>query len=212
MVGMSKVPIIAITGTSWGLGSAILAHAPTEWTIVRINRAGGPGLPDPEFMRNVFWKLTQSGADVFVNNVYGGGSGQTGEDQNPQLSLFRGVLNMWRDDPSKTIINICSMASYFAQTPAGTGVDQVYRQNKLALRNASEQATLDTENVKCRVIAFSPGYVLTARTEGKPYVMLSAAEAARYVWWLIQQPQDIRIPHFAVFAVDKFGNQIKSGD
>ena len=204
---MAEKPFVGITGTSWGLGAAIAKAVPDNYAILDINRDGSPGLPHAEFMTKIIDTVIQRDPAVFINNVYGGSGGVLGVDPNPQLTVFRRILNLWKGKPSKTIINVCSIAGYYARTPTMTGSEE-YRQNKLALQIASEQATLDCENVRCRVTAFSPGYIRTRRTDGdkhKEFVMMEDSEVAQYVWWLIGQPAHLRIPHFALFAVNAEG-------
>ncbi len=203
---------VAITGTTWGIGAAVVASTPAAYEIIGLDRAGEAGMPDPTFMQNIMNVIVQTDPDVFINNAYGGGSPAMGADPNPQLTLFRNVLDLWRGKPSKTIINICSIAAYYAKVPVDTGANQ-YRQNKFALLTASEQATLNCLTVRCRVSALSPGYVKTRRTDGErhqDYVMMEDTDAANYVWWLIQQPPGFRIPHLSVFAVNVEGINRKS--
>lgn len=208
--------LVAITGTSSGIGKAIADSPPDQFETFGLNRNGGPGLPDPNYMKAIFEYLYVIDPDVFVNNAYGGSGTEfvLGQDPNPQLSLFMSVLELWKGRPEKTIINIGSMAALYApgkidsSRPEAVEWHRRYRRNKEALLRASEQAAIDTNNVFCRVSAISPGYVLTERTAGPQHAnvpKMLPVEFAEYVWWLIRQPQVIRIPHLSVYAVDLNG-------
>jgi hypothetical protein len=217
---MDKHPYAVITGTRWGLGEALYSHRPLNYYVGGLNRKEGHlGLPTGDCMRDFLMEIRELNPDIFINCTYGAYDVALGEDPNPQLTLFREVLSLWQDDPSKTIINVCSIAAYHersmiiehgpvGQTRGAVEFQRRYRQNKAALLAASEQATLDVRNVRCRVSAISPGYVETKRTDTPKHAnntKMTAKDCAGYIWWLIQQPQTIRIPHLSVFAVNEGG-------
>lgn len=210
-----------ITGTNWGLGKAIEDLRPRgTYCTVGINRKEGKrGLPEVSFMETILKSVDEFDPAGFVNCAYGAYEVNLGEDPNPQLTLFREVLKRWQDKPKKIIINICSIAAYHERsmiiehgpvekTQGAVEFQRRYRSNKAALLAASEQATLDVRNVRCRVSAISPGYVETRRTDTPKHAgntKMTAEECARYVWWLIEQPNTIRIPHLSLFAVNERG-------
>lgn len=209
---VSRTPVVAITGTTHGIGKAIVdTKHPERYAIMELNRPdSGTTLGDPSYL-NMIIPLIVEDANVFVNNVYGGDTPEIGEDPNPQLTLFQQVLKAWSDDPTKTIINIGSGAARYASTPVtepNVIRQRRYRQNKNALHVASEQAAYDYMHVRCRVSVIGLGYVRTQRTDfprNANKAMMTPEEAAKYIWWVIDQPQNLRIPTLSVFAVGESG-------
>lgn len=152
---------VAITGTTSGLGKCISSK---YVDVVNFSRTNGFNINQP-------YKIVQrSGeADIFYNNAH---------SEFYQVQLFYMLVDMWRNDSSKTIVNISSDA------PEKSRTQNMYAAEKAALDYATMQCLHDP-GVRCNIVLVKPGYIDTPRvalvTESKIPVDTAAEKIVKYV-------------------------------
>jgi len=174
---------IAITGHSSGIGKAIADAYPL---VVGFSRGNGYDISDPKTIDRILEEIDD--CDVFVNNAHSG---------NAQLQIFQKLLKKWRDDNTKTIVNINSKTIYNKPN------NRQYTTEKKFLRSAAIDAINDIER-KCRVININVGYVTTSRVShliGKQ-PMLFPEEIATMIKWCIDKPLNIEVGELSVWSKD----------
>ena len=98
--------LIAITGHANGIGAAITEAASKKGhTVLGFDLETGDNINDPD---SIIEQVTLAEADVFINNAYAPGA---------QIVMLQKIFEEWRDDPTKTIINMGSKAKYFPGFP-----------------------------------------------------------------------------------------------
>lgn len=167
---------IAITGHTKGIGRAIAELYFTD-QIVGFSRGNGYDISDPASIDKII--DSSINCDVFINNAY---------HELSQVTLFERMLEHWRHDENKTIVNINSKTIYNSPN----GID--YTKFKKVLRSSAVKAIADLDR-KCRIININPGYVKTDRIKSlhSKYKMMDTAQAANIVKWCLDQPQEIEI-------------------
>lgn len=161
---------IAITGHTKGIGKALFDLLSTDYECLGFSRSTGYNISAPG---KILQKSTH--ADIFINNAY---------HETDQELLFELLLKNWKEDTSKTIVNINSRAHY-SSVGAST-----YSDSKISLWESSRKYLT---NRKCRIINVSPGYVdtdMVAHQRGKVN-MITAKQCAEYIKWAIEQPIEI---------------------
>lgn len=174
---------IAITGHTKGIGKAIADLYYTD-EVVGFSRSNGYDITHPG---NVARIITESAdCDIFVNNAY---------HDFVQCDLLDGIFDIWRDNPSKTIVNIISRARY------GLGKAKFYGQTKMELYNKAK-TMMFVSNKKCRIININPGYVKTDMVAhvDSSVKMLSPEQLATMIKWCLDQPQNIEIGELSVWC------------
>ena len=184
--------LIAITGHANGIGAAI-THAASEkgHTIIGFDLETGDDINDANSI------VEQSMmADVFINNAYAPGA---------QIVLLQKIFEAWRDDPTKTIINMGSKAKYF---PTGlirsnyygeTPTDGEYTLNKRMLTEETQRMQFYSQK-QCRIININPGFVDTAMTQELDKVKLTPEAIADAVMWALEMPQDVEIGELSIWT------------
>lgn len=167
---------IAITGHTKGIGQAIV-NCYSNHEIIGFSRSNGYDISKAETVNEII-NLSKD-CDVFINNAYNNLS---------QVTLFERMLELWRFDLNKTIINVNSKTIY--NPPNGRD----YTKFKKVLRSSAIKAIEDIDR-KCRIININPGYIKTDMTETihSTYKMLTPEQAANIVKWCLDQPQEIEI-------------------
>jgi len=175
---------IAITGHSRGIGKALFDKLNSEHECFGFSRSNGFDITAKQdlILRNILR------CDVLVNNAYSGTS---------QVEILNNVWSQWKDDESKTIINISSLSKY----PGLSGNSSGYSAHKAALSHQAFLLMFKTPNRKCRMININPGYVKTDMTKAKhdSASMLTADECADTIIWALNQPQHIEIGELSVW-------------
>lgn len=174
---------VAITGHSKGIGKAI--HAQLEqhgYQCTGFSRSNGYDISVADDIDRIVQQSLES--DVFVNNAY---------HDFAQCEILDKLFSLWKDDNTKTIVNINSRARY------GLGKAKFYGQTKMELfANAKSKMFSDK---KCRIININPGYVdteMASHMAGK-VKMLTTDQLANIVMWTINQPQEIEIGELSVW-------------
>lgn len=173
---------IAITGHTKGIGKAIADLYYTD-EVVGFSRSNGYDITHPD---NVSRIITESAdCDIFVNNAY---------YDFVQCDLLEGMFKHWKDDPTKTIVNIVSRARY------GLGKAKFYGQTKMELY--SKAKTMMFGDKRCRIININPGYVKTDMVAHVPDTvkMLSPEQLATMIKWCLDQPQGVEIGELSVWC------------
>lgn len=166
---------IGITGHSKGIGKALadgLSEAGHD--VMGFSRSNGFDIINYDQIAQAV-----EDSDVFINNAW---------SDYYQVDLLNAVFNKWRDDESKTIVNISSLAKY-------TGLSDnlsIYTATKAALSHQALKLMFKT-NRKCKIININPGYVDTEMVEGKDFKMLTPKETAETIMWAINQPRHIEV-------------------
>lgn len=179
--------LIAITGHANGIGAAITEAASEKGhTIIGFDLETGDDINDANSI------VEQSMmADVFINNAYAPGA---------QIALLQKIFEAWRDDPTKTIINMGSKAKYF---PTGHNqVTPVMTQYTLYKRMITEelQRMQFYSKKQCRIIGINPGFVDTQMTKGIDQLKLTPEAIADSVLWALEMPQDVEIGELSIWT------------
>mgnify|MGYP003642692519 CR=1 FL=1 len=174
---------IAITGHSKGIGKALFEELSTEHEVEGFSRSNGFDIQQTNMIVRAV-----KGSDVFVNNAFNGFN---------QTELLKEVFNIWRDDKSKTIVNIVSRSKYFR---VGTTRSDEYCMQKRGLSDMAEVFQF-LEKKKCRIININPGYVRTEMVSdlSEDIDMLTPEECAGLIAWAINQPQHIEVGELSLW-------------
>jgi hypothetical protein len=129
---------VAITGHTRGLG---LSLSNLFSDVVGMSRSNGFDIKDTQKIID-----HSKHCDVFINNAYDGYG---------QLDLLYELYSAWKDDSSKTIVTIGSMASNAAEWRLKPCK---YSTVKKALDVATYQL-VNSHNRKCKLMIFKPGYL-----------------------------------------------------
>ena len=135
---------VAITGHTKGLGKSLSALFNT----VGMSRSNGFDIKNSQQIIE-----HSKHCDVFINNAYDGYG---------QLDLLYDLYSVWKDDSSKTIVTIGSMASNAAEWRLKPCK---YSTVKKALDVATYQL-VNSHHRKCKLMIFKPGYL---GDKGIPY-------------------------------------------
>jgi len=184
--------IIAITGTSRGIGKAIYnqlkkdgLNTSNPYEIIKLGRQTG-------FDIQKDWKPKLSEivdkTNIFINNVH---------YQYEQIKILQYLYNEWRAKDNKMIINISSTAGDKKQERFGVWAS--YQVQKIALDEACKQL----EGMgKCKVVNIRPGWVNTKAVEGiqKPIgiTLLQPETVAQIISYIINQPEEIYIKNISI--------------
>lgn len=172
---------IAITGHTKGIGKAI---ADLYTDVVGFSRSNGY---DITMIGNIARIVAESAdCDVFVNNAY---------HDFAQCDLLEGMFEQWKDDPTKTIVNIISRARY------GRGKAKFYGQTKMELYNKAKNMMFDPAK-RCRIININPGYVKTDMVAHVPesVKMLTPEQLADMIKWCLDQPLGVEVGELSVWC------------
>lgn len=175
---------IAITGHTKGIGKALYDLLIYKGnTCYGFSRKNSYDISDAEDRDAIIFKAKD--CDVFINNAW---------LDFYQVDLFNDIFSLWKEDKSKTIININSRSKY------GISGNPTYSATKKELAKVSYKAMFDNDK-KCRIININPGYVKTDMTVDKhnSIPMLSAKECAEMILWALDQPQHIEIGELSMW-------------
>jgi len=173
---------IAITGHTKGIGKAI-ADLYYSDEVVGFSRSNGYDISKPDVIKLIL--AEGSKCNIFVNNAY---------HDFAQCDLLEGIYQQWKDDPTKTIVNIISRARY------GLGKAKFYGQTKMELYTKAKNMMFSDK--RCRIININPGYVRTDMVSSMPEStkMLTPQQLADIIKWCLDQPQSIEIGELSVWC------------
>ena len=174
---------IAITGHSRGIGKELYNIFDVDHQVEGFSRSNGYNISE----KHRLIARSVKDCDVFVNNAWKGYY---------QLELLNAVFDMWKDDETKTIVNISSLSKYHGLSGNTSG----YSASKAALSHQAFILMFKTDR-KCRMINVNPGYVetdMTKKLHGTTS-MLSAKECADAIAWAINQPQHVEIGELSIW-------------
>ena len=132
---------VGITGTNRGLGKAIYDSLCAKWVPVALNRPEYD-ISDNEGIKKLVNELSDSKYKVFINNAH---------SPFAQTKVLAAVYLLWKDDPTKTIININSRAKY-----PNISKGYMYSASKAALSHLSNSIKFN-EDKKCRITDINVG-------------------------------------------------------
>jgi len=172
---------IAITGHTKGIGRAIADLYYTD-EVVGFSRSNGYDIAHPGNVARIIAESSE--CDIFVNNAY---------HDFVQCDLLDGIFEIWKDDPTKTIVNIISRARY------GFGKAKFYSQTKMELYSKAKNMLFS--NKRCRIININPGYVRTDMAAHVPETvnMLTTEQLAGMIKWCLDQPQGVEVGELSVW-------------
>ena len=167
---------IAITGHTKGIGQGLYTYFNSlGHDVTGFSRTNGYNLTNPEVRQQVVNKSKDF--DIFINNSYNG-----------QNELFNEIFPLYKDDESKTIVNIVSFLKYREFLPFA---DQ-YKINKNNLYKSSLKHAF-AQSKKCRIINVNPGYVDTDMVTHITNKKISVNDAVQLISYAVLQPQHIEI-------------------
>lgn len=180
---MGKAITIAITGHSNGIGKACWDLLQQGNIVQGFSRSNGYDIDDCERIAN-----EARNATVFINNAW---------TEQGQMRMFKTMLSLWKDEPSKTIINVGSRSAYL--NAEETRRPQ-YTVSKSHLLKLTKQSTLFSDK-KCRVSIINPGFVDTDMASGTQGVNKMTPEYfAGVIKWIIEQPINIEIGEIGIWT------------
>ena len=172
---------IAITGHSRGIGKELYNIFDVDHQVEGFSRSNGFNISE----KHRLIARSVKDCDVFVNNAWKGYY---------QLELLNAVFDMWKDDETKTIVNISSLSKYHGLSGNTSG----YSASKAALSHQAFILMFKTDR-KCRMINVNPGFVESKMTEGVTANMLTAPECAEQIAHAINLPQHIEIGELSLW-------------
>ncbi len=174
---------IAITGHTKGIGKAIANLYYTD-EVLGFSRSNGYDLSETGVVDKILHKSAD--CNIFVNNAH---------YDFAQCELLDGIFNLWKDDPSKTIVNIISRARY------GLGKAKFYGQTKIELYTKAKNMMFNS-NKRCRIININPGYVKTDMVAhaDSSVKMLTPEQLADMIKWCLDQPQGVEVGELSVWC------------
>lgn len=179
--------LVAITGHAKGIGAAITeALNEKGHTVIGFDLETGDDIRDADSIVE-----QAKTADVFINNAYVPGA---------QIVMLQKIFEEWRDDPTKTIINMGSKAKYF---PVGHNqVTPAMSQYTLYKRMITEefQRMQFYSKKQCRLIGINPGFVDTEMTKDLQTLKLTPEAIADAVVWTLEMPQDVEIGELSIWT------------
>lgn len=174
---------IAITGHANGIGRVLASELSKKGhTIIGLDIEKGDDIHDTD---SIVEKAKD--ADVFVNNAYA---------PIAQRILLQKIFEAWREDSTKTIINMSSKAKYF---PVGHNQLTEYTLEKRMLSEEFQRCQFYS-NKKCRLIGINPGFVETTMTEGMNVPKLSPEVVAEAIMWALDMPQEVEIGELSIWT------------
>jgi len=175
--------VIAITGHSTGIGKACWDLLQHDNIVQGFSRSNGYDIDDTD-------RITKEARDatVFINNAW---------SQFGQMRMFETMLNLWSNEPSKTIINLGSRSAFL--NPYETRRPE-YTSSKRLLLKDTRHSSLRTDK-KCRVSIVNPGFVKTNMSaHNKDVNMMTPEYIAGVIKWIIEQPIDIEIGEIGIWT------------
>jgi NAD(P)-dependent dehydrogenase (short-subunit alcohol dehydrogenase family) len=171
---------IAITGHTKGIGKAIAGLYYTD-EVVGFSRSNGYDIAQSSDIARIIAESAE--CNIFVNNAY---------HDFVQCDLLDRMFELWKNDPTKTIVNIISRARY------GAGKAKFYGQTKMELYTKAKSMMFSDK--RCRIININPGYVKTDMVAHVDVKMLTPEQLAAMVKWCLDQPQGIEIGELSVWC------------
>ena len=170
---------ISLTGHTKGIGKGIVDALCDEHEIIGFSRSNGYDISLGEARDQIVKESKE--CDVFINNAF---------DLEAQFLLFDMFYDKWYHDSSKTIININSIVRHVKNSR-----NPIYKNYKVDLHERSLGVMLDLDR-RCKIINVSPGRVDTDMIKSLNLPdedMLSPAQFAEYIKWLLSLPPDIEV-------------------
>ena len=173
---------IAITGHTKGIGKACAELLGQEHEIHGMSRSNGFDINNTKPI-----VMMTNSCDVFINNAYSG---------TKQSELFDELFNMWREDDTKTIVNINSRSKYDGVRTTLYGADKKH------LDHIAQSNVFSDMNKRVRVININPGYVDTDMIpdRAKDYNKLTPMKVAETIKWCLDQPQEVEINELSIWS------------
>lgn len=173
---------IAITGHTSGIGKSIADLYGSE-NVLGFSRSNGYDINSEEIIDKII--AESSSCDTFINNAFHSTS---------QSILLDRFFDTWKEDSSKTIVNIISRSRY------GFGKAESYAKSKTELYLLACEKMF-TPGRQCRIININPGYVNTNAVDHLRgnVKMMTPEHLAQMIKWCIDQPQGIEIGEFSVW-------------
>jgi NAD(P)-dependent dehydrogenase (short-subunit alcohol dehydrogenase family) len=171
---------IAITGHTKGIGKAIAGLYYTD-EVVGFSRSNGYDIAQSSDIARIIAESAE--CNIFVNNAY---------HDFVQCDLLDRMFELWKNDPTKTIVNIISRARY------GAGKAKFYGQTKMELYTKAKSMMFSDK--RCRIININPGYVKTDMVAHVDVKMLTPEQLAAMIKWCLDQPQGIEIGELSVWC------------
>ena len=141
--------LVAITGSSSGIGLAVKKELEAEHEIVCLDITDGYTIDDLSIIKHIL------DADVFINNAFSKTNAES------QQLLFETVYEEWKYT-EKQIINVSSLSKYYSAKD--TEQFPNYTNAKKAL-NEAHCAALVQKDRKVRLTQICPGYIDTPMIE-----------------------------------------------
>jgi hypothetical protein len=141
----------AITGHTEGIGRR--AFERLNPNIIGFSRSAGYDINDKLDRLKI---VNQSrNCDIFINNA---------TENFAQSYMFLDMLDIWYDDPTKTIINVGSRIAELTTLPASHQHLRYYHAEKLAVKQLSNQYAV---TARCKIVYRWFAYVGTAKILAK---------------------------------------------
>ena len=180
---VGQIMLVAITGSSSGIGLAIKNELSSDHEIVCLDITDGFNIDDESIVDHIL------DADIFINNAY--------SKTNPEAQqlLFEAVYEKWKYT-EKQIINICSLSRYY--DPKDTVKFPQYTNAKKALNESHCNALVEKDR-KVRMTQICPGYTDTAMIDQWDVPKLQVEVISSAIHYCIKMAeQGIEIADFTI--------------
>ena len=176
---------IAITGHTRGIGKGLADELSSQGhSIVGFSRTNGYDTKLETSRKSIIENVTD--CDIFINNAFPG-----------QHEMFNLIFDAWRNDKTKTIINIGSISKYKEFTLATEYIITKWKLYKLTLHPILHKQKL------CRLMLFNPGLVDTDMVKKDTRKnKMTVEECVKLMSWAILQPQHIEIAELSFWLTD----------
>jgi hypothetical protein len=128
------------------------------------------------------WAWQFDGVDVFINCAY---------NEWHQIGLLEHFASIWKDNPSKTIINIGSKVTDYSRSERNKDREYfAYRVHKQSLQTVSQTLS---DNCKCRILLINPGPVDTPMISFLEVDKMSVNRFAKITKTIVEIPEIRRV-------------------
>jgi hypothetical protein len=177
---------VSITGHTQGLGKGLFDYFSKDHSVLGFSRTNGFEIS--RFYEVIVNKSLDS--DVFINNTC---------VADYQFKMFNLLLDKWKNDGSKTIVNIGSICKFDrGLNPTAT--------EKHKLAEQSMKASLDDDNIKCRIISATIGPISSGWKKDMKNI-LTIDECVQILSYAINLPQHIELAEISFWTLDNKVNK-----
>lgn len=168
---------IAVTGHKSGIGKAIYTLLSQTHTVIGFD-LDTINLEKQSDRNSIIEQIKDY--DVFINNAFGNGS---------QMPMFTEILEQWKEDSSKLIINVGSTMKFKRNIGSMTTDMALFPPHYINLKKELYNKTISStflDDTKCKVSIIQPGFTKTKFTEELDFEQMEPEQVAEQVKYIIE--------------------------